>query len=488
MPAPLDSPSTYRIGRAAFLLLLGICLSAGFLALVHQAPGLIGSRGITPLHDVLDGWRRNCGDRAPLAAPSLFWLCEADWFITFVAGLGLAAAISLTIGLAPRAACVVAYVAWLSFRALEGGTVRWFNYPYDDLQCEVVFLGIAIAPGSLWLWRARSELATWKRWLVIWLLLRLLLGPGLTKVVFHEPWRDLSAIGDFLLTMPHPTAAAAVFASLPTWCLQAMCVFTLVCELLCPFLFLLPGRPRRFAAAACIALMVGIQIVCNIRGFNLLTIGLLLMLWDDAALLRLLPARWRPQLEAPWPAVASAPRRVAAAGFAGLVLFATIGPTATLLSTSVARLAPFLAPAERALQPLRIASCYTMFCLMPDQRLGLVVQGSDDGENWRDYEPLGAPARVDRVPRSFAPYHDYLGFKLWFAGFCPPSEDEWLRALQRRLLEAEPTVLRLFAATPFGDVPPRQVRIEMFRFTFATDTAWHRESLGIRIAAARRQD
>ncbi len=494
MPAPIDSAPTYRIGRAAFLLLLGFCLSAGFLALVHQAPGLIGSRGITPLRDILAAWSSSTGARAPLAAPSLFWLCADDWFVSAVAWLGLVASLLLTIGFAPRACCLVAYLAWLSFRALEGGTVRWFNYPYDDLQCEVVFLGIAIAPGSLWLWRAKEELANWKRWLVLWLLLRLLLGPGLTKIVYHEPWRDLSAIGDFLLTMPHPTAAAAVLAALPTWCLQAMCLFTLFCELLCPFLLLMPGMPRRLAAAACIALMVGIQWVCNIRGFNLLTIGLLLMLWDDAALLRLLPTRWRPTLLPSRTEAKNAVRRAAAGAYAGVVLFATVGPTLVLLGTSLERIAPWLAPVERTLQPWRIASCYTMFCLMPNERLGLVVQGSDDGQNWLDYEPLGTPAHVDRAPRSYAPYHDYLGFKLWFAGFCPPSEDEWLRALQQRLLDAEPAVVRLFSTTPFGDRRPTWVRVEWFRFAFADGVArndgthWRRESLGVRTAAARKND
>lgn len=493
MLAPLDTP-TYRIGRAAFLLLLGLCLSFGFLALVQQAPGLIGSRGITPLPEILAQWTNTTGSRAPLVAPTLFWLCSSDWFISAVALLGLTAGLLLTIGLLPRLCCVVAYVAWLSFRALEGGTVRWFNYPFDDLQCEVVFLAIAIAPGSLWLWRAKSELATWKRWLAIWLLFRLLLGPGLTKVVYHAPWRDLSAIGDFLLTMPHPTPAAAVLAAMPGWCLAAMCVFTLVCELLCPFLLLLPGLPRRLAAAACILLMLGIQWVCNIRGFNLLTIGLLLLLWHDVALLRLLPARWRPTLEPLRSAATNGARRFAAAAFAGLVVFATIGPTLGLMGVSFAGIAPWLAPVERSVQPARIASCYTMFCLMPDQRLGLVVQGRRDSGPWLDYEPLGAPAHVDRAPRHFAPYHDYLGFKLWFAGFCPPSEDEWLHRLQRRLLDAEPAVVKLFSTTPFGTEPPDEVRIEWFRYTFAdanerrAGTFWHRQSLGVRIPAARKSD
>src|SRR5262249_19222469 len=142
---------------------------------------------------------------------------------------------------------------------------------------------------------------------LFWLVFRLLFGPGIMKVLYHPPWRDLSAVGDFLLTMPQPPAAAAWFRDLPPWGVRSMTAFTLPNDRLFPCVLLVPWRPRRVAAAASIGLMVGIELVCNIRGFNLLTIGLLLWSWDDASLQRLVPSRWRRQTTAAM--TTPAPRR-----------------------------------------------------------------------------------------------------------------------------------------------------------------------------------
>jgi len=489
-------PTTYRISRALFLRLLALCLGSGFLALWHQAPGLIGSSGITPLAATLDSWTRAYGSTAFWHAPTLFWLSTADAFLRAVVLVGLAASALLFAGIAPRACCIVGYVAWLSFRSLDRGPICWFNSPYDDLQTEALFLGIFVAPGTLWPWSPQPEVPRWVRLLLLWLQFRLLFGPGITKVLYYAPWRDLSAVGDFLLTMPHPTAAAAWFRELPPWCLRSMTAFTLFNELLVPFALLVPGWPRRVAAASSACLMVGIQVVCNIRGFNLLTIGLLLWSWDDASLRRLVPSRWRRQAAVAMATSAPQPgrlRRTGAAAVMALSCAASIGPFASQFGWSLAEVSPVAGAMNDALAPFHIASCYSMFCVLPSQRLGFVVQGSRDGETWHDYELIGTPSRVDRPPRFFAPYHDYLGFRLWLAGFFPPEADAWLLVLQKRLLAGDPAVVHLFRAAPFEDTPPEWVRMLWCRFRFASPERraagvfWEREEIAIRIAAVRRQ-
>lgn len=489
-------PATFRISRFVFLRLLAVCMGCGFLSLWQQAPGLIGSGGITPLDGILDGWRQSCGPRAFWCAPSLFWLASSDAFVVAVAFAGVLASGLLLLGIAPRASCVVGYVCWLSFRAIDGGPVCWFNYPYDDLQTEALFLGIFVAPGTLWPWREPPELPRWVRWLMLWFLFRVMFGPGITKVLWHGPWRELTAVGDFLLTMPHPTPVAAVCRELPPLLLLAMTAFTLACELLGPFLFLVPGRPRRLAVVASIGLMLGIQLVCNIRGFQLLTVGLLLLLWDDAAWWRLVPGRWRrlPGAIRNEPVAVSWWRRLGAAVVIGLSVGASMGPFLSQFGWSLAKASPTAGAMAAAVEPFRIASCYTMFSIVPDQRPGFVVQGSDDGVEWSDYELLGIPARVDREPAWFAPFHDYLGFKLWFAAFCPPEQDGWLLRLQQRLLAGDPGVQRLFDRDPFAGRAPKWVRIPWFRFEFAPPEGraagqfWRREMLVVRIPAARLPD
>ena len=145
----------------------------------------------------------------------------------------------------------------------------------------------------------------------------------------------------------------------------------------------------------------------------------------------------------------------------------------------------------RALAPFHLAGSYTMFLIVPSERFGFVVQASDDGASWSDYELLGVPSRVDRAPRFFAPYHDYLSFRLWFAGFCPPAEDGWLATLQQHLLAAEPAVERLFTQVPFAGRRPAWVRLIWCRFRFAPPeqrargTFWVREELAVRIPPRR---
>lgn len=512
---PAAGEPTFGIARSVYLRCLGLGLVVAFVALWLQAPGLIGPRGITPLADIMAELRERGGHGAAAAfwqAPSLFWLTSAPWFVRAVIVAGGVAGGLLAVGVFPRACCLVGYVAWLSFRAIEPGMVRWFNYPFDDLQTELLVLGFFVAPANALLWRADARLPRWARWLVVWFAFRLLFGPGLAKVLYHEPWRDLSAVSDFLLTMPHPTPWAAWFHDLGAPWLQALTAFTLVCEVVLPWLFFVPGWPRRIAAAVCLGLMVGIQLVCNIRGFQPLTAALLLLLWDDGALRRVF-GRMRCWLGRRSGAGAVQPgfdlavdRRPDAererggliprwgVGVAALVYFAaSLGPCFIPMRLELADHWPAGARVANALQPLRLSSCYTMFCLMPQERFVLVVQGSADGSDWRDYELLGPPAAVDRAPIFFAPYHDYLGFRLWFAGFCPPSEDAWLGALQQRLLAGEPAVERLFWSRPF-EAPPRWVRIAWYRYEYAsaegraTGAHWRREWLGVRVPARSRPE
>jgi uncharacterized membrane protein YphA (DoxX/SURF4 family) len=494
VPDAEPEPS-WRIARFVFLRALGVSLWFGFLALLNQAPGLIGSRGITPLPEILAAWTRSCGAAAIWNAPSLFWLSSADGMVTAVAGLGLVASTLLILGVASRWACFVCWVCWLSFRAIDGGPVCWFNYPYDHLQTEVAFLGIFVAPATLSPLRPPPPLPRWVRWLCYWLAFRVMFGPGIMKVMTQPSWLDLSAVGDFLLTMPHPTAAAAWFLDLPKVVLQALTAFTLLCELVCPFLLLVPGWPRRVAAALCIVLMVGIQAVCNIRGFNVLTAGLLMLSWDDAALLRLVPASWRARFAAI--AVQEPPppnrwRTAAACTVVALSVGASIGPNAALVGCPLASASPAAAAVDRALAPFGFAGAYAMFYIVPPERFVLVVQGSDDGETWRDEQPPGPSAQLDHRPTFFAPYHDYLGFKLWFAAFCPPEQDGWLAVLQQRLLAGEPSVARLFVDPQPGSTPPRFVRVAAYRYRHTTadlraqGVFWQRELLGIRLPSRSR--
>ena len=295
---PVDSQqapkATFAIASYTFLRVLGLCLLATFVSKLGQMPALLGSHGITPLADLLTAQSSKHGDAAWWRAPSLFWLASSDGWLMTVTWFGLIASALLTLGVAPRLACTVCYVVYISFRTVDDVPLRWCNWPFDELLTEATFLAIWLAPRGLWSsLRRPANPPAWARWLLIWLLFRLMFGTGITKLMAGGTWLELDALHDFLLTQPQPTALAAWCSDLPAWLLRAGAAYTICFEVIAPWLLCWPGRVRRVAAMCGMPLMLGIYLCGNFRGLNLLSAALLLMAWDDQSLLRLLPSRWR---------------------------------------------------------------------------------------------------------------------------------------------------------------------------------------------------
>lgn len=461
---------TFALAHSVLRSTLGICLAATFWCQLDHVHGLIGSRGLTPMAATMQQLRELLGGADVLRVPTLFWLSTADGFLQATIAAALLASVLLIVGIAPRLCCAVAYIVQVSLRTPDDGPLLWFNWPFDDLLTEVSFVLMLIAPRGLFVppWRLVAG-RPWQRWLLVWILFRLMFGTGLTKLGVGGSWTSLTGVEHFLPTQPFPTAAAMWAHELPRWCLRAATGFTLAAEVVAPPLYWWPGRPQRVAAFVGMLLMAGIWLGGSFRGFNPLTIALLLLLVDDATLLRLWPAQLRERLRAAIVRPAPPRRRdhlVAAACLLTLGL-AAVGPVAAQLRGNDRDDLP-LAGLRAHLRPFHLAANYFMFCVVPEHRLGLVVQGSDDGITWRDYEPHGLVAGVDRRPPRVAPGHDWLGFGLWLAAFGPPATSaRWLPVLLARLQTGEPTVRALFARDPFPAAPPRFTRCALFHFAFA---------------------
>jgi hypothetical protein len=53
---------------------------------------------------------------------------------------------------------------------------------------------------------------------------------------------------------------------------------------------------------------------------------------------------------------------------------------------------------------------------------------------------------------------------MWFAALGDYRRNEWLANLMTRLLQDEPSVLRLLDDNPFRDEPPKQVRALIYQY------------------------
>jgi hypothetical protein len=215
---------------------------------------------------------------------------------------------------------------------------------------------------------------------------------------------------------------------------------------------------------------------------------LCLPLFDDAALRRITPIR----LFALMPAGAQSrePRR-----------------TVTILVNTVALVMVFLSLVQMderfggsppgsaltiddLLEPFRIVSPYGLFSVMTTTRNEIIVEGSDDGVHWREYEFRYKPGDLMRRPPWNIPYQPRLDWQMWFAALDDPQREPWFSRFLERLLENEPSVTGLLERNPFPDKPPTYVRAEFYEYTYAgNDQAagqwWNRRLVGLYFPGAR---
>jgi hypothetical protein len=138
------------------------------------------------------------------------------------------------------------------------------------------------------------------------------------------------------------------------------------------------------------------------------------------------------------------------------------------------------------LDPLRIANRYGLFAVMTRGRYEIEFQGSNDGQTWIAYPFRHKPQELDKPPRIYAPYQPRLDWNLWFASLGEWRDNPMVLRTQRRLLSNDPDVLALFAANPFPQGPPRQVRAVLWQYWFTSMAEkkehgpwWRRELLGL---------
>jgi predicted DCC family thiol-disulfide oxidoreductase YuxK len=451
-----------------FLRGLGIVYFAAFASLAAQILGLVGSAGALPLEPFLRAAREHLGIAAYGFMPTLFWFDSSDAALVVGSIAGMALAALLAWGIAVRTALVGLFALYLSY--VYAGQV-FMMFQWDLLLLETGFLAIFLTGGSrivVWLYR--------------WLLFRYLFMAGAAKLLSGDPtWRNLTALEYHFETQPLPTPLAWYAAHLPHWMLAGGAAAALFVEVGIVFLVFAPRRLRMAAAWCVLAFQCLIALTGNYNYFNLLTMLLCIFLFDDAALRSALPAR----LAARIAERASRPGRVATTLATAIAL--TVVPVGT---NRVWQLVfgggiPVADALTDAVSPLLIVNSYGLFAVMTTARPEIVVEGSDDGEDWREYEFRYKPGPTSRRPPWTIPHQPRLDWQMWFAALGGVSEEPWFGNFMRRLLENSPQVLPLLAANPFPDHPPKYIRALLFEYRFADERShaatgqwWVRQQVG----------
>jgi len=445
-----------------FLRLLAAVYLIAFASLAVQITGLIGAQGILPLDGYLAAVSKTLGLRGYWSMPTIFWLAHGDGFIKAACIVGAALAIVLLSGTlaAPweRLLLVGLYALYLSFCTAGQD---FLSFQWDSLLLETGFLAIFLGNSKIVVLLFR------------WLLFRLIFLSGVVKLTSHDPvWRDGTALAFHYLTQPLPTPLAWYMYQAPLAFQRFSTAFTLFVELAIPFLFF-AFRPWRLVGAfLALFLQVLIFLTGNYTFFNLLTMSLCVFLFDDRALDHLrLRAR------------SARTSRIAVLAVAAIVLVLSVSEIDEMFFETSPEPENALA---RIAAPFQIANTYGLFASMTTTRPEIVVQGSNDGVTWRDYEFPYKPGDLRQPPHWVAPYQPRLDWQMWFAALSDYRASPWFTNFMVRLLQGSRDVLGLLKTDPFPGSPPKYVRAELFDYSFtnfatrrATGNWWTREPNGL---------
>ena len=433
-----------------FLRSMAVIYLAAFYSAAVEIQGLVGSDGILPAENYLAAAQERFGDWRYLRLPTLFWFEHSDWALQGAAWAGCAVALLLLTGRLPVVSSVLLFLLYLSlFRV---GQV-FFNFQWDYLLLEAGFLAIflaALGPTRLLVF------------LCHWLLFRLRLLSGLSKLISEDPsWRNLTTLDYYFETQPLPHIGAWFAHQVPDMLLRGATATVLFAELIVPFFIFLPRPFRLFAAGITILIQLLIIATSNHNFINLLTIALCLFLLDDRAV------RWVPGANAK--DSSGGGRRIVGLAFLPLAVILLLASGYSMAEHLFGwRDQSGIDSPVRWIRAWGQGNVYHVFPTMQTERHELIIEGSHDGKRWLPYRFKYKPDEASDMPPFIVPLHPRLDWMMWFIPPQNPMMRHWFEPFIWRLRNNTPSVTALLEYNPFAENPPRYVRIRVYQFWFST--------------------
>ena len=464
----LSGGGGHDLTEALFLRLLGLVYLAAFGSLWPQIAGLIGSRGVAPASQMLNGLRNELGAKAFWELPSIFWFGISDHALVWTCRLGCLAAVLLITGVLPRFS---AGVCWLLYLSIVSVGQPFTSFQWDALLLESGFLAFFAG-------------ASWLVWAYRFLLFRLMFESGAVKLLSHDAnWRNLHALRFHFMTQPLPNPIAYYAHRAPGWLLDSMTAVTLVIELFVPFLLFAPRLLRHIGVALLMAFQILIILTGNYAFFNLLTLALCLWAVDDRTFV---PLRHLLRRRIPPPHETQSPRFALPRSLANLTLAAIIGIGGIqLIDMYVPDFGSLIRKPLSMIAPFELVNTYGLFAVMTTTRPEIVIEGSNNQTDWREYSFRYKPGELHRGLPLVAPHQPRLDWQMWFAAMGTIQENSWVGNLMYRLMVGEPAVIGLLNPPPFPN-PPRYMRALLYDYRFTTPAeraqtgaVWRRQLQGI---------
>jgi lipase maturation factor 1 len=459
---------TYARATWLFLRLLGLVYLAAFWSAGTQILGLVGHDGILPADQFMRALAGIRGLERFWIFPTLTWISASDPALRVLCGSGVVLSLLLIAGVVPA---LVLPLLWLLYLSLSVVGQDFLSYQWDTLLLEAGFLAIFLAP---WVLVERPRHLTDPPrvivWLCLWLLFRLMVGSGIVKLASGDPtWHNLTALSFHFETQPIPTPLAWYADRLPAWFLKLSTALVLAIEIAAPYLIPAPRRLRVVAFALLTGLQAMIALTGNYAFFNLLSAALCLFLLDDVTL-----GSWTRL------AIASsdAPRVQQVLGVIVAVLTVPLSATVFAASLGIALpTAPLVNPVLDRVGSFRTVNAYGLFAVMTTTRPEIVIEGSQDGTTWAEYEFKYKAGDLHRRPPWVAPHQPRLDWQMWFAALGRFEEERWLQNFCVRLLHNDAEVLKLIERNPFEGRAPKYLRAVLYQYHFSDAATRRRDGV-----------
>jgi hypothetical protein len=456
-----DAPE-YEFARQVLQRGIATIFFVAFLSSLNQFPALLGERGLLPVPEYLEGFRR-------LGRPSLFRWRYSDRLLRTVCWSGMAVSATLILGLpqlGPPWVPLLAFLTlWLLYMSVVNVGQTFYGFGWEMLLLEAgftaAFLGSDQTPPP------RPILI-----LMAWLVFRLEFGAGLIKIRGGHEWRDLTALYYHHETQPMPGPLSRQAHLLPRAWHRLEVLGNHFAQLLVPFFLFAPQPLASAAAGIIIFTQLWLVISGNFAWLNWMAILLAFAAISDPvahAVLPAIPLDWH---AASAGAVAGTPAgSQAPVPWLVVVLFATVLHV-VLSYRPIQNLCSHYQLMNASFNRWQLVNTYGAFGTVTKRRIEIVVEGTldpdpGDDADWREYEFKGKPGSVRRLPGQYAPYHLRLDWLMWFLPLRTVHED-WFYAFLAKLLEADAQLLRLLREDPFDGGRPRWVRARSYHYRFAT--------------------
>lgn len=434
------SPPETGLSLHLFFRILGGVFLFNFWSIASQAPGLWSERGLTP---------------SPIWAGVLP-----------VLGLGALGALLLLAGRIPWWALFTAWCVQLFLLAQPG---PWLRFQGDVLLAETALLALAAASPR---WRSLpspSRIGSRPLGLLLLngLLIKVVLGSGWAKLAGGDPfWLRETALNIFFETQPLPTATAWFFHQLPGTVLKHALWYAVMIEVMLPLYVFMPRLFRSIAAGG-ISLLMLLVIASGHHGWMpWLVILLCLLLIDDRTW-----RQWLPEGRGPAAPESATPAPLSLPGMAVLVIWVPL-TVALTFGRPPSSLWPPWRETGQALARVAGANPYAMYGRIQPRRLEVEIQGSLDGEHWREYlfkvKP-GHPQRLAMMPEVHTRRLDLVFHQVALHHGNPRALEAhpWLARLAEGLLSNDPAITGLLDVNPFTEKAPQYLRLVTYDVRFA---------------------